>query len=108
MYRVSKNRIIWGANYYGKNVHDVWRVIHDKTDGGRQPQVKELSDADIASHSFGVNIKIFRYAWQGNVQGGKINWKNTGIDARQHPCQKPVCLYEWLLTKYAKPDQRQS
>ena len=25
-----------------------------------------------------------------------------GRDARIHPCQKPVCLYEWLMEKYAK------
>lgn len=99
LFRVTKNQIIWGANYY--NIPG-GRIIHDKTDGGRQRQLKELSDCDIAYHSFGVNIKMFRYGWTGNVQGRTINWKNTGPDARIHPCQKPIELYRWLLKNYAK------
>ena len=106
LYRVSKHRIIWGVNYYGAYVKDVGRLIHDKTGGGKKDQLPELSDADIASHSFGVNIKIFSFVWQGNAQGSGINWKNTGRDARIHPCQKPVCLYQWILTRYANEGDR--
>jgi len=105
LYRISKNRIIWGANYYGKYIIETGRIIHDKVANTGQ-QLKELSDADIASHSFGVNIKIFRYGWRGNVQGNTINWKNTGEDARCHPCQKPIALYRWLLQNYAKPGDK--
>ena len=93
--RVSKNRIIWGANYY--NLKDKGRIIHDKTDWGRRNQPKELSDADIASHSFGVNIKIFRFLWCGNVSPAGIN-KIIKI----HPCQKPTELYDWILANYAE------
>ena len=57
---------------------------------------------DLASHSFGVNMKLFIYGWAGNVQGQKMNIKNVGPDARIHPTQKPIALYKWLLTKYAK------
>ncbi|MFX1587613.1 MAG: DNA methyltransferase [Promethearchaeota archaeon] len=99
--RISKNRIIWGANYYGPYIKDVGRIIHDKV-ANTGNQLKELSDADIASHSFGVNIKIFRYGWRGNVQGNTINWTNTGLECRIHPTQKPVALYRWLLQNYAK------
>lgn len=99
--RISKNQIIWGANYY-PNLQG-GRIIHDKLDGGKHKTYKKLSEADIAYHSFGVNIKIFRYAWKGNVQGKRINWNNFGKDSRIHPCQKPVALYEWLLKNYAKP-----
>jgi site-specific DNA-methyltransferase (adenine-specific) len=45
---------------------------------------------------------MFRYRWQGNRQGETINWKNTGLNKRIHPTQKPVQLYEWLLKNYAK------
>jgi site-specific DNA-methyltransferase (adenine-specific) len=101
LHRVSKNQIIWCANYYAKHIDSVGRIIHDKV-ANTGKQLHELSDADIASHSFGVNIKMFRYGWRGNVQGDQINWKNEGLDARIHPCQKPVALYKWLLTNYAK------
>lgn len=100
--RVSKNRIIWGANYYAKFVDDVGRIIHDKTGGGHKKTFHELSDCDLASHSFGVNMKIWHYVWQGNVQGEGINWKNEGPNRRIHPCQKPIDLYAWLLKNYAK------
>ena len=104
LYRISKNQIIWGSNYYQENIKDVGRLIYDKT-AKCKTHLKEMSDADIASHSFGVNIKIFRYEWRGNVQGNTINWKNEGIDARIHPTQKPIALYKWLLQNYAKPGQ---
>ena len=97
--RISKNRIIFGVNYYGKYVEDVGRIIHDKTGGGKRNGPKQLSDCDIASHSFGVNMKIYHYTSIGNVIGNKIDWENQ---MRWHPCQKPIALYEWLLMKYAK------
>jgi len=103
--RISKNQIIWGVNYYTEFIKDVGRIIHDKAPNSHQ-QLKKLSDADIASHSFGVNVKIFRYEWRGNVQGNTINWKNVGADARIHPTQKPIALYKWLLKNYAKPTDK--
>ena len=97
--RISKNRIIFGVNYYGKYVNDVGRIVHDKTGGGKRNAPKGLSDCDIASHSFGVNMKIYHYTSIGNVIGNKIDWENQ---MRWHPCQKPISLYEWLLMNYAK------
>jgi len=97
--RVTKNKIIFGVNYYGKFINDVGRIIHDKTGGGKRNSPKSISDCDIASHSFGVNMKIFHYVSIGNVIGDKIDWHNT---MRWHPCQKPIKLYEWLLMNYAK------
>jgi len=100
--RATKNQIIFGCNYYSQNVSAVGRIIHDKTGGGKKPQLRTLSDCDIASHSFGLNTKIFHYIWQGNMQGTTANWDNTGPDARIHPCQKPIILYKWILENYAK------
>ena len=97
--RVSKNKIIWGANYYQQNITDVGRIVHDKTGGGKKTVPHSLSDGDIASHSFGVTIKIFHYVSNGNVIGNNIDWDNV---MRWHPCQKPVALYRWLLKNYAK------
>jgi site-specific DNA-methyltransferase (adenine-specific) len=97
--RVSKNRIIFGVNYYNKYIDDVGRIVHDKTGGGKRNAPSTISDCDIASHSFGVNMKIFHYISIGNVIGNKIDWENN---LRWHPCQKPIALYEWLLMNYAK------
>lgn len=97
--RVSKNRIIFGVNYYNKYIDDVGRIVHDKTGGGKRNAPFTISDCDIASHSFGVNMKIFHYTSIGNVIGNKIDWNN---EMRWHPCQKPIKLYEWILMNYAK------
>lgn len=97
--RVSKNQIIWGANYYQEHIKSVGRIVHDKTGGGKKPVPSSLSEGDIASHSFGVTIKVFHYVSNGNVIGNKIDWNN---EMRWHPCQKPIALYEWLLINFAK------
>ena len=89
--RVSKNQIIWGANYYSKYIDSVGRIVHDKTGGGKRKSPSGLSDCDIASHSFGVNMKIFHYTSIGNVIGNVVDWENN---LRWHPCQKPIELYK--------------
>jgi len=105
LHRVSKNQIIWGCNYYAQWIPAVGRIIHDK-----QLQIEgtalRWSEGDLASCSLQKRITIFRYRWNGNVQGKTINWKNTGLDARIHPTQKPVALYKWLLKNYAKPGDK--
>ncbi len=101
--RVSKNQIIWGVNYYSKYIDSVGRIVHDKTGGGKRKSPDGLSDCDIASHSFGVNMKIFHYTSIGNVIGNVIDWENN---LRWHPCQKPIALYKWILDKYAKQSDK--
>ncbi len=50
-----------------------------------------MAMCEYAWTSFNDNAKIFRHIPQGNVS-----------NARLHPCQKPVALYEWILGRYAK------
>ena len=95
LYRISKNRIIWGCNYFVYQIKDVGRIVFDKTDGGSAGL--GFSDADLASHSFGVNIKTYRHRWMGILKG-----KGSRKEERIHPTQKPVALYKWLLHNYAK------
>jgi len=40
---------------------------------------------------------MFRYMWNGMLQGDMAN-----KEVRIHPTQKPIALYRWLLTNYAK------
>lgn len=55
-------------------------------------------------------IDIFRYMWRGMFQGksiteGTIQQGNKRLNEKRiHPTQKPVALYEWLLSRYAKPN----
>ena len=95
-HRISKNQIIWGINYYAKFTESVGRIIWDKKNDS-----SSFSKAEIASHSFGLRVDMFRYEWNGMIQE---HMKNK--EQRIHPTQKPVALYKWLLTNYAKPGQR--
>jgi site-specific DNA-methyltransferase (adenine-specific) len=101
MYSASKNQIIWGCNYFGSNIRDVGRIVHDKELLIEDTKLK-WSEADLASCSMQKRITIFRYRWNGNVQGNAINWNNTGKDARVHPTQKPLALMRHCINKYSK------
>lgn len=91
LFRVSKNQIIWGANYFTQYLYSSkgW-IFWDKG------QDLTMSDGELAFTSFQKvlrRIKINR--GQLMIEGGTI-----------HPTQKPVKLYKWLLTNYAKPGDK--
>jgi len=96
--RVSKNQILWGANHFISKIpydSSCW-IIWDKLNGD-----SDFADCELAYTSFNTAVRTFRFRWAGMLQG---NMKNKQI--RIHPNEKPVALYKWLLTKYAKPGQR--
>jgi site-specific DNA-methyltransferase (adenine-specific) len=101
--RVSKNQIIWGANYMPAKLTGgaiVWDKINDGSD---------QSGAEIAFCSLNNRVDVVRYMWRGMMQGEGIgSVKQQGNKAlnekRIHPTQKPVKLYQWLLQNYAKPE----
>lgn len=85
LFRVSKNQIIWGGNYF--DLPPTRGII-----AWDKEQVWEnFSQFELAWTSFNMPAKIFRYRNHGSASGGKI-----------HPTQKPITLYEWLLSVYAK------
>ena len=89
--RVSKKQVIWGANYFncfGAGGALVWY----KNNGA-----PTLSQCEIASLSFKKSVDYIYI----QTLNGFVN-KDKPI----HPTQKPVKLYEWLLSNYAKPGQR--
>lgn len=102
IHRASENRIIWGCNYFGSNIPDRGRMVHDKMLCIEGTHLR-WSEADLASCSFQNRITIFRYRWNGNVQGRSINWNNTGPDARVHPTQKPLALMRWCIEQANHP-----
>lgn len=102
--RVSKNQIIWGCNYFDYPLIG-GRIIWDKCNDG-----SDQSDAEIAYCSMNDRVDIFRYMWRGMFQGKSVSEGTTQRgnkklnEKRIHPTQKPVALYEWLLNRYAKPN----
>jgi len=84
--RVSKRRIIWGANYYncfeGGHAAIIWN---------KENPHPSMSVCEIASYSEGKRVSYFKSPYYGFV----------GTSNNIHPCQKPTVLYEWLLQNYA-------
>lgn len=94
LFRVSKNQIIWGANHFiSKIPYDshCW-IVWDKDNGEN-----DFADCELAWTSFDSAVRRLKYRWSGMLQE---NMKNK--EFRIHPTQKPVALYEWLLSRYAK------
>jgi len=92
LFRVSKNQVIWGANYMTKYLpNSMGWIFWDKEASG------DFSDGELAFTSFDKGLRKFKYAWMGMRQGDMKN-KETRI----HPTQKPAALYKWILDKYAK------
>jgi len=108
--RVSRNQIIWGVNYYNY-IFGSGRIIWDKLNDH-----SDQNDCEIAYNSLNNRQDIVRYLWSGFIQGLIIGGNSREAlqqigdksknEKRIHPTQKPVKLYNWLLTNYAKPNQR--
>lgn len=93
LFRVSKNQIVWGANYFiSKMPYDssCW-LVWDKDNTGK------FADCELAWTSFDTAVRKFQWRWNGMLQQ---NMKDK--EERIHPTQKPIALYEWILQKYAK------
>ena len=89
LFRVSKNQIIWGGNYFIDNLYPSMGIIAwDKEVNGN------FSEFEMAWTSFDVRARIFKWMWNG--------CRKQEPETRFHPTQKPVKLYKWLLDKYAK------
>jgi site-specific DNA-methyltransferase (adenine-specific) len=87
---VSQEQIIWGGNYFldylgATSCFCIW----DKMNG-----TNPMADAELAWSSFDSSVRMFR-----------MHHFSHGYDAKIHPTQKPVKLYEWIYANYAKPGQ---
>lgn len=104
--RVAKRYIVWGCNYFDYHFAP-GRIVWDKCNEG-----SSFSDCEIAATNCHDSVRIFRYMWNGMMQGksiseGFVQQGNKAMnEQRIHPTQKPVALYVWLLQKYAKPGDK--
>jgi len=92
LFRISKNQIIWGVNYYPYDFLSGGRIFWNKN----VAQNYSASKGEIAYKSIGYGVDLFNYTWSGMRQE---NMKDKEI--RIHPTQKPIALYKWLLENYA-------
>ena len=88
LFRVSKNQVVWGANYFcmpPTKCFIVWR----------KPQISEK-----------VSFSMVEYAWT-SFDGTAKEWIGMSAEPdRIHPTQKPVALYTWIFQNYAKPGDK--
>lgn len=91
LFRVSRNQIIWGGNYFTDILPlcDNW-IIWDK----KNPNLS-FSEAEFAWCSIHRKVRIFAHCST-----------HRDRDGRFHPTQKPVALYKWLLDRYAQTGDR--
>jgi site-specific DNA-methyltransferase (adenine-specific) len=86
LFRVSKNQIIWGFNYFlellpNTNYVIVWNKY----------QKAHFNECEVAWSSL-KKSKVFERNFEKDMKN-KI-----------HPTQKPVALYDWILHHYAQPN----
>ena len=87
LFRVSKNQIIWGGNYFLDYL--------GKTDGfivwNKMNGTNPMADCELAWQNIKGTTRMFSWHHFSGEKTKKI-----------HPTQKPVALYKWILEKYAK------
>lgn len=96
--RVSKNQIIFGANYFTEFIPASmgWIVWDKKVTNANN---KNFSDCELAYTSFEKRLVKYTYDWIGF---GYLN--NKAKQVKIHPTEKPIQLYEMILRDYAKPN----
>ena len=83
LFRVSKNQIIWGSNYFNlppTRCNIIWHKMQEFSG----------SDFELAWTSFDKASKYVNMSRVEAYSSGKI-----------HPTQKPIKLYDWIFNNYA-------
>lgn len=87
LFRVCKNHIIWGGNYFSLPASKCF-IVWDKM------------------FSNEVSFSAAEYAWASFNESSSIFKISTVRCERIHPTQKPVALYNWILKNYARPGDK--
>lgn len=119
LFRVSKNQIVFGANYF-ESLMSVCKpprrndfqnfieanpsnfIIWDKVNGSN-----DFNDCEVIWTSFDFPSYIIKYMWAGMMQGvsvpsGTVMQGNKKLNEKRfHPTQKPIQLYKYLLNEFA-------
>ena len=92
LFRVSKNQIIWGANYFTKELPILKNYIFWYKKGMSKDEL--FNEGEMAFTSSGRTVMV------------DIWWNGVGVinsgERKIHPTQKPVQLYKWILKNYAQ------
>lgn len=92
IFRISKNQIIFGGNFFPLPPTPCW-IVWDKDNGDN-----DFADCELAWTSFKSAVRKFKWRWNGLLQEDMAH-----KEKREHPTQKPLPLMMWCLEKYSKP-----
>lgn len=88
--RVSRNQIIWGANYFSLPPTRCFVVWNKQI-----PEQFSMAMCECAWTSFDRSAKMFSLSPQRNEHSGRF-----------HPTEKPIELYAWLIRMFAAPNDK--
>jgi site-specific DNA-methyltransferase (adenine-specific) len=89
LFRVSKNQIIWGGNYFIEHLKNTrCFIVWNKENG-----TNNMADCELAWASFETSVRMY----SGHIFKGIGNSNYVTI----HPTQKPIKLYDWIFNRYA-------
>lgn len=91
LFRISRNQIIWGGNYFHLPITKSWIYWHKDV-----PDGVIFADGELAWTSYDKTLREARIPYSGFV----------GSEGKIHPTQKPIKLYRWLLDKYTQPGDK--
>lgn len=92
---ICDNAIVFGGNYYKLPPSSCW-LVWDKDNGKT-----DFADAELAWTNFKTAVRVFKYKWQGMLQG----CMGAKKEQREHPTQKPLPLMLWCLENYSEKGQ---
>ena len=95
MFRVAKNQIIFGGNYFVEYLKNspCW-IVWDKVNGDN-----DFADCELAWTSFSSAVRKYEFMWSGMLQQNMAN-----KEVRIHPTQKPADLIGQIIRDYSKPE----
>ena len=94
LFRVSQHQIVWGANNFSMPASEYF-IVWDK-----MQTVDNFASAEYAWTNCKAPAKVFRYSIHSLMRDRKAEY------GKIHPTQKPIALYKWLLSNYAKPGDK--
>ena len=95
LFRVSKNQIVFGGNYFINELPISRGWIYWHKQGEKMSSVND----ELIWTSFDISIKMF----------SRCHGKDKGFLSDHkvfHPTTKPMALYDWIFTKYTEPNMK--
>jgi len=92
MQRIWKHCIIFWWNYFIEYLTNspCW-IVWDKDN------TWNFADCELAWTNFDTAVRKYEFRWNGMLQ-----WDMKNKEIRQHPTQKPIQLFRWILENYSE------